>query len=108
MEQAEEHCYVCLQGSTEETPFMDPNPCYCRGSTKLHQHCFNQMRETVYKCGMCNKDWRDGKYTRIWDNQYCDNGNKWQETHYSDGKLHGTHTSWDFEGVKVLESNYDN
>ncbi len=47
-------CYICLQDSSQE-PYVEPNPCSCKGSIKIHQSCFIQLYEDRKKCLICNK-----------------------------------------------------
>ena len=98
----QEACYVCLQEATEENPFMDPHPCYCRGSIKLHQTCYKELETATDNCGICKKQWnKNGTYTT-----YYSNANKKTEINYVDGKRHGLYQEWHENGQKAKEINY--
>ncbi len=58
MESSQETCYICLGERIEEDPFMDPNPCACKGTIKLHKSCYNTLRGTSESCGICKKIYR--------------------------------------------------
>ena len=102
--QEQEICYVCRQCANDENPFMDPNPCNCKGSIKLHQSCYKELENTTENCGICTKEWcKHGAYTL-----YHPNGKKWKEATYVNGLLHGLYHEWFINGQKSIEANYIN
>jgi antitoxin component YwqK of YwqJK toxin-antitoxin module len=58
MASSQETCYICLGERIEEDPFMDPNPCACKGTIKLHKSCYSTLRGTSESCGICKTKYR--------------------------------------------------
>ena len=52
-------CYICYEDATTENPYVDPSPCECTGSIKLHASCFKQVKEHSPNCGICKSKFRD-------------------------------------------------
>ena len=53
------------------------------------------------KCPVTNLKDGNGKHIL-----YYDNGQKWSETNYKDGKMDGLSTTWHESGQKEYERNY--
>jgi len=51
--ESQDQCYICCDVASDEAPFMDPNPCTCRGSIKMHWSCFAEYRRQSGRCGAC-------------------------------------------------------
>ena len=60
-----DYCLICFDEATEMCPFMDPNPCNCKGSMKIHLHCYELVRTQSFdkvntdnglkmKCPVCH------------------------------------------------------
>ena len=45
-------CYICYQEQSEENRFIDPNPCNCRGTIKVHNTCFDTLITSYDACGV--------------------------------------------------------
>ncbi len=46
-------CYICLDDSQEESPFVTPNPCKCKGTIRIHETCLEQVMNHRRNCGIC-------------------------------------------------------
>lgn len=49
-------CYICFDVESEQCKFMDPNPCACRGTIKIHNHCLFELltnKEEKTTCNVC-------------------------------------------------------
>ena len=52
-----DYCYICYETATEVSPFI-VNPCKCKGSMKIHEHCYERIRTNDMfngKCPTCNE-----------------------------------------------------
>jgi antitoxin component YwqK of YwqJK toxin-antitoxin module len=45
-------CCICYDEAGEQG-FMEPNPCKCTGTIKIHLACYEQVRDEFGKCGIC-------------------------------------------------------
>jgi hypothetical protein len=89
-------CYICYEPATSKLPFMDPNPCACKGSMKIHNHCLLPLVAND-KCTVCNSPYvfPDGQLTWHYPNgQIAKQGgvsdNEYQghwKYYYPDGRL---------------------
>jgi antitoxin component YwqK of YwqJK toxin-antitoxin module len=52
-------CYICYEDATAENPYIDPSPCACTGSIKLHFSCFKEVNQRSPNCGICKSKYRD-------------------------------------------------
>ncbi len=80
-------CYICLQDSSQE-PYVEPNPCACKGSIKMHISCFIKLYEDNNKCIICNTHYTNklNGYVKI----HCDTTGKLKkEGAFKDGKENG-------------------
>lgn len=90
-------CYICYESDTSISPFMNPSPCQCKGSNKIHNHClyslFNQPNK---KCCICKSNYRfpDGHFK--W---YHANGSVAIEGTYSNNLYQGTITYYYPDGT---------
>lgn len=50
---AAETCYICYEESTEGNVLLDPNPCSCKGSIRIHQLCLQEVMKLSYMCSIC-------------------------------------------------------
>ena len=64
MEAKQDTCYLCLFEGSEENTFIDPHPCNCKGSIRLHKNCFQEILKTSESCGICKTRYRD-RFTGI-------------------------------------------
>ena len=46
-------CYICYEEESADNPYIDPSPCSCTGSIRLHIECFRQVRARSETCGIC-------------------------------------------------------
>lgn len=46
-------CYICLDESQTDSPFVTPNPCKCRGTIRIHDTCLTQVMHYRRYCGIC-------------------------------------------------------
>lgn len=46
-------CYICYEDETPSNPYIDPSPCSCTGSIKLHVECFKEIKKRSATCGIC-------------------------------------------------------
>ncbi len=47
------NCLICFDEASDICPFMESNPCKCKGSMKIHQHCFERIRTHDMYQGKC-------------------------------------------------------
>jgi hypothetical protein len=50
-------CYICYETATELSPFIE-NACKCKGSMKIHEHCYERIRTNDLfngRCPTCNE-----------------------------------------------------
>ena len=50
---AAETCYICYEESTEENVLLDPNPCSCKGSIRIHKLCLQEVMKLSQTCSIC-------------------------------------------------------
>ncbi len=53
--ESQDYCYICYGETSDEAPFMEPNPCNCKGSIKIHWSCFSDYRRLSGRCGTCKE-----------------------------------------------------
>ncbi len=104
MDHSIDKCYLCFEEETDERHFIDPNPCNCKGTIKLHSSCAQELIERTVSCGICNNAWR---YTGLKRIMYP-NGTLKEETNYVNGIKEGISTHYDSEGKLIIEYNYVN
>ena len=46
-------CYICYEDETPSDPYVEPSPCSCTGSIKLHVSCFKEINRRSNTCGIC-------------------------------------------------------
>ncbi len=60
-----EHCLFCYDEATDLCPFIEQSPCNCKGSMKIHRHCYELTRTHCFrwtntedgmkgKCSVCH------------------------------------------------------
>ena len=60
-----DYCLICFDDATELCPFMTQSPCNCKGTMKIHQHCYELTRTHCFervqtedgckgKCSVCH------------------------------------------------------
>ena len=48
-------CYICLQDETKKNPFCKTLVCKCKGTNKIHQSCFEEVKTKCgNRCTICN------------------------------------------------------
>lgn len=129
-EQELDKCYICHGTDTYISPFMDPNPCLCKGSIKVHNHCLNPCVITIKStCCICKSTFRfpDGPFTWYHPNGHvekeCTFGNNFYQgtvTYYypdstlraveqrKDGDFHGLSKFYHENGKIKSEQMYEN
>ena len=65
---SQDTCYVCLGTENDRDEFVDS--CDCKGSIKLHESCFDEIRKSKSICDICKPTF---KYTGFVV-QYLDKG----------------------------------
>jgi hypothetical protein len=120
-------CYICQDSDSEKNPFYDTNICNCKGSNRIHKSCFVKLHSDicpVCKAEFQNVDRSHMEVVLIltkieekdqfgWGHEYhldqfkrkqgihrifYMNGNLWEENEYKDGKRHGYHKVWNYQG----------
>jgi antitoxin component YwqK of YwqJK toxin-antitoxin module len=63
-------CYICHGPETYSMPFMDPNPCSCKGSMKIHNCCLFPIIDRNDECSICKSSYVliDGPNKWFYDN----------------------------------------
>jgi E3 ubiquitin-protein ligase DOA10 len=46
-------CYLCHDEATDERQFIDPNPCACKGTLRLHKSCAKELMNNYKSCSIC-------------------------------------------------------
>ncbi len=67
----DDKCYICHGPETDTMPFIDPNPCLCKGSIKIHNCCiFPLMTPETNICCICKSKYiiPDGPIKWFYDN----------------------------------------
>jgi hypothetical protein len=93
-------CYICYESDTSVSPFIEPSPCACKGSNKIHNHCLYPLVISIEStCCICKQHYSfpDGPFTWYHPNGSvaleCTFGNNlYQGTlkyYYPDGTLSG-------------------
>lgn len=98
--QEEEVCYICYGTPEENGGFVDPHPCKCKGSIRVHQECFTSLLATTKSCLACKttfkkiKKYKNGLelVQRMWSRGP---GIK-EEFTVKDGKKHGEYIAYHF------------
>ncbi len=70
-EEQDDKCYICHGLQTDTMPFIDPNPCLCKGSIKIHNCCiFPLMTPETNICCICKSKYviPDGPIKWFYDN----------------------------------------
>ncbi len=123
----EEICYICFEKQSEENTFVDPNPCNCKGTIKIHSTCFDILISRNDICKICGKKFIqngykkyyyldggplkeegllvNGLHTGTWK-AWHKNGQLWVQLNYIDGKKNGLYQSWYNDGRLEYKINY--
>ncbi len=67
MSKEQDKCYICYEEQSEENRFVDPNPCNCRGTIKIHVTCFDTLTTTYDTCGVCKTKYLQNGYKKYYD-----------------------------------------
>ncbi len=114
----EDKCYICYEEQSEENKFVDPNPCNCRGTIKIHNTCFDTLTKEYDTCGICKTKYIENGYKKYYypDESLKEEGlmvnglktgvwKKWRATgqlqkekNYINGKKNGLYQSWYEDG----------
>lgn len=94
-------CYICLDVASETNLFMEPNPCNCRGTIKIHQTCYDEMQVYSQSCGICTS-LRNGTFRTYWPN-----GRLRTENNYVDELFHGPQKYYLETGELLKEEQYE-
>jgi antitoxin component YwqK of YwqJK toxin-antitoxin module len=97
-------CYLCFEKETAKLQFIDPIPCNCKGSIKLHSSCAKELMNNSESCGICKAGWRFTGVKRI----LYPNGTINEEIHYVNGLKNGLHITYHTNGQVAIELNYIN
>ncbi len=100
----EEKCYICFEEQTEENSFVDPNPCNCRGTIKIHNMCFDTLITEHDTCGICKTKYIENGYKKYY---YPDESLK-EEGLIVNGLKTGVWKKWRATGQLQKEKNYIN
>jgi antitoxin component YwqK of YwqJK toxin-antitoxin module len=63
-------CYICYEPESEKNPFMNPDFCKCKGSIKIHNACFNPLKNKEKVCSICTSKYifSDGPWKWYYQN----------------------------------------
>jgi len=92
-------CYLCYEEATEERQFVDPNPCDCKGTIKLHSSCAQELINNSESCGICKVPWRFTGIKRYVESTYI------EEYTYVDGIREGLYRKYDNYYTLLTEGN---
>ncbi len=122
-------CYLCFDDATEGNPFIDPNPCACKGSVKLHSSCAEELMNKTVSCGVCKNAWSFTGIKRTYvpilpegslalelpvAKSDSATGSLYEEIHYVNGIRHGLYKKYyqtsdvNAELMLEVEANYIN
>ncbi len=110
-EEHKERCYICYERDSALDKFVDPHPCYCKGSIKIHTSCLRIYRSTSDTCQACKKKFRDLTYEIVEDDYmkiYWCNGKMKEEGPFIDGIKSGHWKFYDYNGKIYSEGPYPN
>ncbi len=102
MGDAVDKCYLCLEDATAERQFIDPNPCNCKGTIKLHSSCAKEVINNTTNCGICKTKWRYTGIKRFYP------PNRIEEYTYVNGLRHGPYKEYYLDGKVKEEGTYVN
>ncbi len=103
METKQDTCYLCLFEASEENAFVNPNPCNCKGSIRLHKSCYQEILKTSESCGICNILYRQ-HFTGI-KQSYIGFGSILIAS-YVDDILEGAYKIYDDDDILLERGNY--
>lgn len=113
-EEESSECYICYGPKEELGGFVEPHPCKCKGSIRIHVDCFIELYKTNKNCLACKmpfkklKIYKDGLelIRRYWAGTI--NQIK-EEFTIINGKKHGEHILYEFGTMRIKKkSNYIN
>ncbi len=102
MDNAVDKCYLCLEEATERNQFIDPNPCNCKGTIKMHNSCAKELIENTDSCSICKTKWQYNGIKRT----FYPNGRLKEVIHYVNAMQEGPYTSYRENGQLYIECNY--
>jgi antitoxin component YwqK of YwqJK toxin-antitoxin module len=100
-QEEEQLCYICYGSPDECGGFVDPHPCKCKGSIRVHQECFTSLLATTKSCLACKtvfkklRKYKNGfeLVQRMWAERAA--GIK-DEFTLKDGKKHGEYIAYHY------------
>lgn len=96
----EDTCYICHETQSEENRFIDPNPCNCRGTIKIHNTCFDILTSRHNRCGICRAIFLQNGYKKY----YYPSGSLRSEGLLVNGLKTGLYQGWYHYNNQLLES----
>jgi antitoxin component YwqK of YwqJK toxin-antitoxin module len=97
----EDNCYICLTDSSEES-FINPSPCKCKGSIKIHKSCLESVRKNSPRCGICKCEYNiENEFI-----EYHNNGSIKAIHNLQNGKVNGISIYYFLDGTVSFESTY--
>ena len=103
---SQDTCYVCLLPENDRNEFVDA--CECKGSIKIHDLCFEEIRKLKSTCDICKSNYKTTGFVVEYSNPgitgsgfmikgvkqgrwtYCYyNGQKYKEGEYTNGLMDG-------------------
>lgn len=52
-------CYICYEEGSQENALLDPNPCACKGSIRIHLSCLKEAMKLSQTCSICKTLYTD-------------------------------------------------
>ena len=99
-------CCICHVEETEECRFVDPNPCACKGTNKIHYNCLEELIRITDTCGVCRRLFRYN-FTGV-KREFWPNGQLQEEEHFVNGQSEGSYRYYNHDGQLIIECNYVN
>jgi hypothetical protein len=130
-------CYVCQEDETIESPFCKTNICNCKGSNRIHTHCFQKLRNQSV-CSVCKNEFKNVEslitdevlelqkileYDKFgWKHEYTidqrgrkqglhriyyQSGTLWEENQYKNDLRDGYQKVWNYKGTLFLDKKFE-
>jgi hypothetical protein len=131
-------CYICQEESEAISLFCEKNICKCKGTNRIHEHCFQKLRNQDI-CSICKSQFENVQHLIIeepleiekvlekdpfgWRHEYnidqkgrkqgihriyYMNGTLWEETQYKNDKKNGYQKVWNYKGKLFVNDVYKN
>ncbi len=97
-------CYICYDQQSDENLFVDPNPCDCKGTIKIHNSCLQELMNQTNSCGVCKKIWQINGTKQL----FYPDGQLKEEKHYINGLMEGLYKEYHENGQLYIIMNYHN